>query len=137
MRSLCMKKYVLNQTFSLVLYSTKIHFCTTINRTSSEFQLMHAYDQQSWLIFHCLGLFFFFFDRLKSIVSKSSDGDFWVRLTIVSVTCWSSSISKKVVIFTKPKKNQKTAMKKTNITDEEIWMKIILYASKSTADSIQ
>ena len=102
-----------------------------INRTSLKFQPMHAYDQQSWLIFHCLGSPFFFLDRLKSIVSKSSDQDFWIRLIwkvsecfatchsseriwplsaaatclIVSVTCWSSSISKKVVTSTKFKKN--------------------------------
>ena len=53
----------------------------------------------------------------------------------VSVTSWLSLISKKIVTSTKFKKNQKTVMKKTNITDEKLWMKIISYASKSTADS--
>ena len=55
----------------------------------------------------------------------------------VFVICWSSSILKKVVIFTKPKKNQKTAMKKTNIKNKKLWMKITLYASKSTAGSVE
>ena len=41
------------------------------------------------------------------------------------------------MIFTGPRENQKTAIKKTNITDEELWIEIALYASKSTAGSVR
>ena len=107
---------------------------------------------------------FLFLDRLRSIVSKSSDEDFWIRLiwgvfecfatchsseeiwplnaaatclTAVFVTCWSSSISEKVVTPAKSKKNRETTVKKTNITNEGLWVKITLYASKSTVDSVR
>ena len=38
---------------------------------------------------------------------------------------------------TRPRENQETAMKKTGITDEKLWVEIALYASKSTAGSVQ
>ena len=54
----------------------------------------------------------------------------------VFVTCWLLLILKKIMNSTKSKKNQKTIIEKIKITNKKLWIKIILYALKSTVDSI-
>ena len=52
---------------------TSVRLYQLINRTSPEFQPMHAYGQQSWPLFHRCGSLFLFLNSWRWIVSKSSN----------------------------------------------------------------
>ena len=55
-----MEEFVLIQTFFRFYIQRKFTLYDYINRTSPEFQFMHAYDQQSWFLFHRCGPLLFF-----------------------------------------------------------------------------
>ena len=130
----CMKKYVLDQPFFLALYLTKIYFCTIISivRRPNFSSCMHIIsDHDSYFVVWDRSLFFstdwdwsYWNHQTKiseygwcegslnadAICHKFMLRPFWLlnasaTCFFVLVTCWSLSISKKVVISTKFKKN--------------------------------
>ena len=104
MRSLVWKNsYSFRRFFWLYIQRkfTSVRLYQLINRTSLEFQLMHAYDQQSWSLFHCCrSLFSFWTAENKSYRNHQ------IKLIIID--------------FLRSKENQNT-IKKNEFYEWKIW----------------
>ena len=107
-----MEGFVPIQTFFRPYIQRKFTLYGYINRTSPEFQPMHAYDQQSWLLFHRCGPPFSFWTA-----EDKSYRNHQMKLIIIGPP--------------RPKKNQDT-VEKNEFYEWEIWRAIMKIMSENS-----
>ena len=100
-----MRGFVPIQTFFRSYIQRKFILYGYINRTSPEFQSMHAYDQQSWFLFHRCRSFFSFWTA-----ENRSYRNHQMKLIIIGPS--------------RPKENQNT-VEKNEFYEWEIWRTIM------------